>query len=368
MQATDFSSGFFTGVNYWASSNAINMWSDFNAAAIEKDFELLSNAGITHLRVFPLWPVFQLLTALYGPAKVYEYAFGEAPLPDTPAGRAGVSEQACQKFKTFCTLAQKHGLKLIVALITGHMSFRTYCPPAFEGRNLLCDPEVLKWQVRFVKYFVKRFAGEPAILEWDLGNEPVHLPDCRNDPDAFYVWCTLIADAVKACDREHPVISGLDNADIERSASNFKNIAEMCDVHTTHPYHIFQTADDPLCSLKPILDLPFRCRVGEDAAQTSGVFFESNAPAYHKLYRLLAEKAGLGRLAETPNPHVCLTEHPGENGSCYLVAVNYSNRPVCTPLHLNGPWQVKRVVCGSSYAGGHLQLRANDGIVLELVG
>ena len=151
------SSSFFTGINYWGSRDAINMWENYDERSIEKDVEVLASAGVTHLRVFPLWPVFQPLHALYGPSDVYEYAFGEQPLPDTEAGRAGVSEEACQKFESFCKLAKKHGMRLIVALITGHMSFRTYAPPAFQGRSLLSDPTVIKWQLRFVKYFVARF-------------------------------------------------------------------------------------------------------------------------------------------------------------------------------------------------------------------
>lgn len=69
---------FFTGINYWRSESAINMWENFNPASIENDLRLLRDAGITHLRVFPLWPIFQPLTALYGPDDVYEYSFGES--------------------------------------------------------------------------------------------------------------------------------------------------------------------------------------------------------------------------------------------------------------------------------------------------
>ena len=101
---------FFTGINYWGSGNAINMWEQFDAASIETDLKLLSSVGITHLRVFPLWPIFQPLHAVYGPNHVYEYAFGESPLPDTPAGKAGVSEEACQHFQTFCQLAEQYGI------------------------------------------------------------------------------------------------------------------------------------------------------------------------------------------------------------------------------------------------------------------
>ena len=101
-----FQAGFFTGINYWALKNATNMWEDFDAASIEEDFRVMREAEITHLRVFPTWHIFQPLKALYTTSAIpYEYRFGEEPLPDTEAGRAGVSEEACQKFDTFCDLA-----------------------------------------------------------------------------------------------------------------------------------------------------------------------------------------------------------------------------------------------------------------------
>lgn len=258
---------FFTGINYWGSESAINMWRDFNISSIENDLKLLKDAGITHLRIFPLWSVFQPLCALYGPSSIYEYSFGEEPLPDTPAGQAGVSEEACQKFDAFCNLAEKYEMNLIVALITGHMSFRTYNPPAFDGKALLSDPTVIKWQIRFVKYFVNRFKDKKAILGWDLGNEPIHMPGLNDNPDTFYVWCSTIANAVKACDQVHPVISGLDESEIEKGNSNLKSIGEICDAHTMHPYNIFQTPTDPVCTMKPTLDISFKCKLSEDIAK-----------------------------------------------------------------------------------------------------
>lgn len=260
---------FFTGINYWGSESAINMWSDFNPASIEKDFQLMQNAGITILRVFPLWPVFQPLHALYDWGSIREYTFGESPLPDTEAGRAGVSEEACENFHVFCCLAEKYGMRLLVSLITGWMSGRTYNPPAFDGRDMLGDPAVIKWQLRFVKYFVSRFKDEKAIVGWDLGNETTCMPKGENwQHDTFYVWASLIADAVKTCDPTRPVCSGLDSStSVEKGHASLKTIGEMCDIHTTHPYNIFSTTSDPINTMKPILDLPFLCRMGEDIAR-----------------------------------------------------------------------------------------------------
>ena len=191
------------------------MWEDFDIKSIENDFKVMKDAGITHLRVFPLWSVFQPLKALYGPGDVYEYGFGEEKRPDTPAGHAGVSEDACEKFEEFCALAGKYDFKLVVGLITGHMSFRTYTPPAFEGKALLSDPTVIKWQLRFVKYFVTRFRDTDAIIGWDLGNETCNMPGIGNNPDTYYVWSSAIADAIRVCDGTRPIISGLDYSTIE---------------------------------------------------------------------------------------------------------------------------------------------------------
>ena len=275
------SKAFFTGINYWGSRDAINMWESYDERSIDTDMALLASAGITHLRVFPLWPVFQPLHALYGPAEVYEYAFGEEPLPDTAAGRAGVSEEACQKFESFCRLAKKHGMRLIVALITGHMSFRTYAPPAFQGRSLLSDPTVIKWQLRFVKYFVSRFKGEEAIIGWDLGNETANMPTLvGKNPDTFYVWSATIADAIRVADGTRPVISGLDKVSVESHPASFKAIGEICDINTVHPYNIFSTPSDPLNSMKPILDLAFSSRLSEDISGLPSFVQEFGAIGY----------------------------------------------------------------------------------------
>lgn len=264
-----FEKGFFTGINYWGSKEAINMWSRFDEESIENDLRLLHEAGITHLRIFPLWSVFQPLTGIYNSCKnVYQYSFGEEPLPDTPAGRAGVSEEACQKLEIFCTLAEKYQMKLIVALLTGQMSSRFYMPPVLEGKCAVTDPAVIKWELRYVKYLVKRFKDQKAIVAWDLGNEVNSLANKTTvSEDAFHIWCSMIADAIRSCDSVHPVISGIDNTRVESGIPNLKSMGEICDVNTTHPYSVFSTSEDPINTMKPVMDVAFRCCIGEGIAK-----------------------------------------------------------------------------------------------------
>ena len=258
----------FVGINYWASHNSINMWREWDAKKVEDDFRRMKEAGISVLRVFPLWPDFQPLTSLYmNNGQRYEYRFGEEKIPDTEAGRAGVSEVACEHFEELCALAEKYDLKLMVALITGHMSFRIYSPEAFAGKNFLSDPTVIKWEIRYVTYLVNRFKNQSSIIGWDLGNEVSCLGrDADFNPDHAYVWVSAITNAVKVCDPTRPVITGLDESPISKGSFNMLDIGEQLDYQTVHPYNIFSTNSDPLTSMRSVLDSSFRCRLYTDIA------------------------------------------------------------------------------------------------------
>lgn len=247
---------FCLGTNYWSSKDSINMWENWDAQVVERDFKLLSDYGIQYLRIFLVWPVFQPLKALWANAQLYEYRMmpGEVPLPDTEAGQAGVSEEACKHFEEFCRLADKYHMKLIVGLLTGHMSFRFYAPEAFEGRNFLSDPTLIKWEIRFVRYFVKRFKNETSILAWDLGNECNVYGGIQ--PDQAYVWTQAITSAIRDGDTLRPVISGFDNSPKEgNGAFNIKETGELLDILTSHPYHIFSgpIQYDPITTIRPCI-------------------------------------------------------------------------------------------------------------------
>ncbi len=244
---------FYIGVNYWASHAGTNMWSDWDAACVEKDLAAMRDNGISMLRVFPLWPDFQPLKAHYNNRlSIVEYRLGEEPLSDDEAGRCGISTAAIERFSEFLRLAQKYGMQVIVSLITGWMSGRLFLPPAFEGKNALTDPEVIKWEVRFVKYFVTRFKDNTAICAWDLGNECNCLATGAASKSEAWMWTAAISDAIRVCDSSRPVISGLDFANAEGEWTVFDQ-AEHTDILTTHPYHIFYTANDPMDSMRPAL-------------------------------------------------------------------------------------------------------------------
>jgi hypothetical protein len=239
------------------------MWADWRPEVVEADLRQLAAAGLQALRVFPLWPDFQPLILLRtGAGQPREYRLGEAPLPlgestlpEDESGRAGVSPTAIQHFAEFADLAEKYGLKLIAGLITGWMSGRLFVPPAFEGLNVLTDPEAIQWQVRFVRYFVKRFKDHPAILAWDLGNE-CNVMALVPSRQAAWVWTNAITAAIRLEDASRPVVSGMHSLLPGRDDPwTMQDQGELTDLLTTHPYPYFtpHANADPVNTIRTIL-------------------------------------------------------------------------------------------------------------------
>lgn len=237
---------FVIGCNYWASHAGTRMWSDWRPAVVERDLRLLARAGLQVLRVFPLWPDFQPLDLLRGGGgHPVEYRHGEEPLEDDEAGRAGVSPEAMDHFRTFLDLAEKYRLKCIVGLLTGWMSGRLFTPAAFAGLNVLTDPTAIRWELRFVRHFVGAFKGHPAVAGWDLGNECNCMGAATRDQ--AFVWTASIADAIRAVDPAHPVVSGLHGLSPTGNWT-MQDQGELTDLLTTHPYPVFT----PHCDADPV--------------------------------------------------------------------------------------------------------------------
>ncbi len=246
---------FRVGCNYWASHAGAHMWSQWQPETITADFRQLAEARLSLVRVFPLWPDFQPLHRLCANlGDFFEYRHGEDPLPDTPAGRAGVDERMLERFRFLADEAQREGLQLVVGLITGWMSGRLFTPPAFTNLNVITDPEALRWQARFVRCFVEALRDHPAIVAWDLGNECNVMG--RATPAESWVWTHTLTSAIRTADPSRPVISGMHAlAASPREAWSIADQGELTDFLTTHPYPLWTRFcdQDPLISLRPQL-------------------------------------------------------------------------------------------------------------------
>lgn len=222
------------GCNYWASHAGMFMWRNWDEAQVEKDFADLTKNGISVMRVFPLWPDFQPLTAAYGGGGyLTEWRQNDGPLQNPDC----VDETMMEHFSKLCDIAEKYDVKLVVGLITGWMSGRLFVPTALQKCNVIKDHDARMWQIRFVRHFVREIKEKKAIAAWDLGNECNCMGECS--PSEAWSWMYEISSAIRLEDNTRPVVSGMHPMQREWSLATQ---GELTDVLTTHPYPLF-TAD-----------------------------------------------------------------------------------------------------------------------------
>ncbi len=239
---------YMIGCNYWASHAGTEMWAQWDEAVVDRDFAELVKYGVRSLRVFPNWRDFQPIhLARQGGGQPYDYYMhGKTRVTDPYA----LDEEQLQHFHTLCKLAEKHGITLLVSIVTGWMSGRLFVPPMLEGKAILTDPEALMWQHRFVRAFVRDMKSESAIEAWDLGNE-CNCMTHNVTKEQAYIWLMTVSNAIRLEDDTRPVISGMHGITPE-GAWNFTAQGELTDMVTPHPYpSIFSNQDtEPLNELK----------------------------------------------------------------------------------------------------------------------
>lgn len=247
-------SNFVTGANYWASNAGINMWSEFDESVIDDDFRRLKELKLDIVRVFPLWSDFQPIKMLRGfkGGEIEIRTNDESTIEHEDLEYAGLNEDMLKKFDIVLDLAEKHGLKVCVGIITGWMSGRLFCPQVLEGRNLLNDPLAIYYELRFVKEFVKRFVNRKVIVGWTSGNET----DCLATVSRFeyHNWALNIYNAIRAIDKERPIMEDMHPLRREGSKMLYER-HDMFEVTTVHPYAKFSgfILNEPITSMRGLL-------------------------------------------------------------------------------------------------------------------
>ncbi len=225
---------FMIGVNYWDSASGTDMWAKFDADVIEKDLTALEGCGVKYMRVFPNWRDFQpvcSLIACHGDHKQYLLTGDRKP-----ENEFYIDPVMIDRFLLFCDMAKKHGMKLIVSILTGWMSGRMFCPPALEGKDLISNYECLRFESKFIRGFVRMVKHHDAIAVWDLGNECNCLGNARSRSEA-YVWTANVRNSILAEDQTRAIMSGMHALDHPNGqAWTIEDQGELTDMLTPHPY------------------------------------------------------------------------------------------------------------------------------------
>jgi len=135
------------GTNYYDPHTgwAPKIWRRFDPDNIAKHLEVMSRLGVNCARVFLTAATFQ---------------------PDVNE----VSEAALKKLDTLIAMARRSGIRLI---LTGPDHWEG--SPSYWKPDRFAGEQALKALENFWQVLGRRYRGEPAILAWDLLNEP-HLP------------------------------------------------------------------------------------------------------------------------------------------------------------------------------------------------
>ncbi len=174
------------GINYYPQKTPWNMFGkEFNDTIIDVDFKIIKTAGLNTIRIF---------------------------IPYEDFGKAKVNSEKLKKLKQVLDVAHTNELKVMITLFD------------FYG-----DYSVLNWTLnqKHAIEIVSRFKDHPALLAWDIKNEPDLDFDSRGKINVTS-WLKRMSVVVKSIDKKHPITIGWSNA---KSAVILKNKVDFISFH-----------------------------------------------------------------------------------------------------------------------------------------
>ncbi len=225
---------FLLGCNFWDSKSGTDMWINFDEESLKADLDALQASGVGAIRCFPIWRDFQPVIALRSWRGIFkEYRLAGDRFPEN---EYYIDMTMIERFRIFARIAEEHGIKLVVSILTGWMSGRLFYPPALDSKNLVTDPEALMFEEKFVRGFVEYTKDIKNIVMWDLGNECNCLGMTSSRAES-YLWTVTVRNAILASDRSRPISSGMHGLDFNPNGKwPIADQGALCDLLSNHPY------------------------------------------------------------------------------------------------------------------------------------
>ncbi|MFM2287430.1 MAG: hypothetical protein RL684_573 [Pseudomonadota bacterium] len=231
---------------HWVPAKAAMQWPlQWDAKAVEADFAQMARLGFNTVRLDLMWAWFEPRPGDYNP-------------------------EAFAQLDALIALAHKYHLYLHPTLFVGGEVGEAYWDvPWRHGRNPQADPEMLQFQTNHAQELGRRYAHEPAILAWDLTDEPPFWI-AQGTSDAMAVnWTRLVAGGLRKYDKMHPIVVGVSTQDMEHGPFRPDTIAADVDFLSVHPYTIY-TPDlfpDPMVSERSTYGAAFETTLSRDAGR-----------------------------------------------------------------------------------------------------
>ncbi|MFF3454950.1 glycosyl hydrolase [Streptomyces sp. NPDC002730] len=170
------------GANYTPSQGWFHHWLDFDLDAVRADLDSIAGLGLDHIRVFPLWPLFQ-------------------------PNRTLIRPRAVEQLVQLADAAAERGLDVNVDGLQGHLSSFDFLPAwtrTWHRRNMFTDPDVVSGQAEYLRTLAAALGDRPNFIGMTVGNEINQFSSGPHpDPDRISAeqagsWLRLLLDACEA--------------------------------------------------------------------------------------------------------------------------------------------------------------------------
>ena len=200
---------------HWVSSRGLHWPVQWQPEELRGDFGAMKALGFNTVRIDLFWAWFEPYPGQYNP-------------------------KAFEQLDEFVHLAHEFEIYLHPCMFIGGET-GYYDIPYRHGRHPHADPDMLRLQTDHARQIASRYKDEPAILAWDLTDEPPFwIVRAPHTTDAMAInWTRLVAGAVRRADPRHLLCLGTDQEDLRRGPFRPDLIAEEVDFFSSHQYPIY---------------------------------------------------------------------------------------------------------------------------------
>ena len=213
---------------HWVSSRGLHWPLEWKPEDIRADFAAMKRLGFNAVRIDLFWAWFEPYAGQYNP-------------------------RAFEQLDEFIRLSHEFDIYLHPCMLIGGET-GYYDIPYRHGRHPHADPDMLRLQTDHVRQIAERYRDEPAILAWDMTDEPPFwIVRAPSTTDAMAInWTRLVGGAVRRVDPRHLICVGTDQEDLRRGPFRPDLIAEEVDFFSSHQYPIYMPVlfPDPMLSVR----------------------------------------------------------------------------------------------------------------------
>ena len=203
------------GANWVPAVKAMQWPTEWDPKAIEADFARMHELGFNTIRLDFVWAWIEPRPGDYNP-------------------------DAFRAIDFLISLAHRYQIYLHPELlIGGEVGEAFWDVPYRQGRHPHSDPDMLRIETDHVAELARRYANEPAILGWDLTDEPPFWIAPETTDAMAINWTRLLSWSMRRYDKLHPIVVGTSMEDVGRGPFRPDNIRDEADFFSVHPYSIY---------------------------------------------------------------------------------------------------------------------------------